>query len=52
MVKSLFFDYVKPPSQRVFQVGDESAGKERSGVGASLNEEVEVTVGAGLVMNK
>jgi hypothetical protein len=46
-VKSLFFDYVNPPSQRIFQVGDESAGKKRSGVGASFNEEVEIAVGAG-----
>ena len=51
-MQSLFFDHVNSPSQRVFQVGDQSARKEGSRVGAGFNEEIKVAVRAGLVVSK
>lgn len=52
MVKSLFFDYINSPAQRIFEVGDESAREERSRVRTSFNQEIEVAVRASPVVNE
>jgi hypothetical protein len=52
MVQALFLDHIDPASERVLEVGDQSAGEERGGIGSGFDQEVQIAVGPRFATDK